>query len=54
MEAQDRIEFVTTMMPRCINTVLDGLDSESRNNLAREMMGKMMSIFKEELNTEAQ
>ena len=30
------------------------VDSDSRKNLAREMMNRMMSIFKEEPDTEGQ
>ena len=48
------LKGTSIQIPRCINTVFDGLDSGSRKNLAREMMNRMMSIFKEELDTEGQ
>ncbi len=35
MSAEDRIQFVTTMMPKCLNTVLGQLTPEAKQELAR-------------------
>ena len=45
MSAEDRVQFVTTMMPKCLNTVLGQLSPEAKEKLAREMMDKMTSAF---------
>ncbi len=51
MSSEDRKEFVTTMMPTCLKLMFAELDSGSREALAREMIDKMMSVFKEQLET---
>ncbi len=51
MSTDDRIRFVTTMMPKCLEMVFSEMDTDAKGKLAREMINKMMSIFKEELNT---
>ena len=52
MTAKDRIEFISTMMPRCLNMIFSELNPEEKTNLAREMAEKMMSIFKENIKSE--
>ena len=38
MPPEQRVEFVTTMMPRCLTMVLDSLDQPGRERLARDMI----------------
>ena len=38
MPPEQRVEFVTTMMPRCMTIVLDSLDQPGRKRLARDMI----------------
>ncbi|NOX17486.1 MAG: hypothetical protein GXO87_04285 [Chlorobi bacterium] len=52
MSAEDRIQFVSEMTPKCINTIFSEIDSDAKQNLAREMLGKMASIFEEQLKTD--
>ncbi|MDF1611361.1 hypothetical protein [Stygiobacter electus] len=49
MSAEDRIQFVTTMMPKCLNMIFSELDLTAREKLAREMINKMANIFEEQL-----
>ncbi len=49
MTVEDRIQFVTTMMPKCLNMVFADISPEAKEKLAREMINKMMSIFKDQL-----
>ncbi|MEX6430977.1 hypothetical protein, partial [Ferrimicrobium acidiphilum] len=35
---EQRVEFVNTMMPRCLEIVLDSLDQPGRERLARDMI----------------
>ncbi|MCL5670155.1 MAG: hypothetical protein M1423_02485 [Acidobacteria bacterium] len=48
---EDRKEFVATMMPNCLKMMFAELDSSSRQTLAREMIDKMMAVFKEQFET---
>jgi hypothetical protein len=52
MTVEDRIQFVTTMMPKCLNMVFAELSPEEKDKLAREMINKMMSIFQEQVSTD--
>ena len=45
MSTEDRMAFVSNMMPKCLNMIFSKIDSESKENLAREMMEKMMGVF---------
>ena len=49
MSVEDRKEFVATMMPTCLKMMFAELDPGSREKLAREMLDKMVSVFKEQL-----
>lgn len=49
MSAEDRIRFVTTMMPKCLNIIFEEIEPDMKMQLAQEMITKMMSIFKEQL-----
>ena len=51
MSAEDRREFVATMMPKCLKMMIAELSPDSREKLAREMITKMTAIFKEQLGT---
>jgi hypothetical protein len=37
-------------MPKCLNTIFSELDSESRERLAKEIIGEMVSILNEQLS----
>ena len=52
MSSEDRIQFVSTMMPKCLNMIFSELDSSAKEKLAKEMINKMMSIFGEQLEQE--
>ena len=51
MSAEERIQFVTMMIPKCLNMVFAELGPEEKEKLAREMTNKMISAFKEQLST---
>jgi len=52
MTAKDRIQFVSEMMPKCLNTIFSEIEPEAKQNLAREMIGKIASIFEEQLKND--
>lgn len=45
MSSEDRIAFVSTMMPKCLGLIFAEIDPAAKEKLAREMMGKMVSIL---------
>lgn len=45
MSTEDRVAFVTTMMPRCLSLIFAEMDPAAKEKLAREMIGKMASIL---------
>ncbi len=45
MTSEDRIAFVSTMMPKCLSLIFAEIDPAAKEKLAREMMGKMVSIL---------
>lgn len=45
MSSEDRIAFVTTMMPKYPSLIFAEIDPEAKEKLAREMMSKMVSIL---------
>ncbi len=49
MTTEDRMKFVSTMMPNCLNMIFDELDESSKQKLAREMLDKMTNIFANKL-----
>ncbi len=49
LSAEDGIQFVTTMMPKRLDMIFDEIGPEARVRLAEEMIAKMMSIFKEQI-----
>ncbi len=49
MSSEDRIQFVSTMMPKCLGMIFSELDSVAKEKLAKEMVNNMMAIFKEQL-----
>ncbi len=52
MTVEDRIQFVTTMMPKCLNMIFAELSPEEKEKLAREMINNMVSIFKDQLRAD--
>ncbi|RIV20851.1 hypothetical protein D2Q93_11315 [Alicyclobacillaceae bacterium I2511] len=47
MSVEDRIEFVTTMMPKCLNILLSEVDGESRIRLAKGMLDNLAGVRQE-------
>jgi hypothetical protein len=45
MTTDDRIRFVTTMMPKCLGMVMAEMPREERQKLAREMVGSCSSTI---------
>lgn len=54
MSIDDRIQFVSTMMPKCLGMILSEFDSEAKGKLEKEMTNKMMFVFGEHLKQEAE
>lgn len=46
---EDRIQFVTTMMPKCLNMIFREIDLDKKVSLAQEMVTQMISIVKEQI-----
>jgi hypothetical protein len=53
MTADDRMRFVTTMMPKCLGMIMTGMTPEERQKLAREMVDRLVALFKAETGTHA-
>jgi hypothetical protein len=47
MSAEDRVQFCTTMMPRCLAKVFAGVSPEAKEKLKKEMANKMTSMFEQ-------
>jgi Mg/Co/Ni transporter MgtE len=45
MTTEDRMKFVSTMTPNCLNMIFAELDESSKQKLAKEMLNKMTDIF---------
>ena len=45
MSVEERVQFCSTMMPKCLNKVFAGVSPESKKKLKREMANKLMSVF---------
>ena len=54
MSADDRMAFIGAMMPKCLNMIFSELDSDAKQNLAREMITTMMSIFEGQLKSDTE
>ena len=52
MTVEDRIQFATTMMPKCLNMIFAELSPGEKEKLAREMINNMMSVFKDQLSAD--
>ena len=44
MSPDERMKFLTTMMPKCMSMVLDSLDQPARERLAREMIDGLVRL----------
>jgi hypothetical protein len=49
MSSEDRIAFVSTMMPKCLSLIFAEMDAAAKEKLAGEMIGKMTSILEGQL-----
>ena len=47
MTVEDRIQFCTTMMPKCLTMVFAGVSPEAKEKLKKEMTNKMTSILEQ-------
>ena len=52
MPPEQRVEFVTTMMPRCLEIVLNSLDQPGRERLARDMIDSFTRLAERYLTTD--
>ena len=53
MPAEQRVEFVTTMMPRCLTMALDSLDQHGRERLARDTIDSFTRLAERYLTSDA-
>lgn len=53
MTTDDRMRFVTTMMPKCLGMIMTGMTPEERQKLAREMVDRLVALFQAETGTQA-
>jgi hypothetical protein len=49
MSSEDRIAFVSTMMPKCLSLIFAEMAPAAKEKLAGEMIGKMTSILEWQL-----
>lgn len=47
MSTEDRVQFCTTMMPRCLAKVFAGVSPEAKEKLKKEMANKLTSMFEQ-------
>jgi hypothetical protein len=45
MSVEERVQFCSTMMPKCLNRVFAGVSAETKEKLKKEMVNKMISMF---------
>ena len=45
MTAEDKMQFVSNMMPRCIGMIFAEIDKDAKVKLAKEMLEKMVAIL---------
>lgn len=49
MSVEDRIQFISTMMPKCLNLIFAELDADSKERVAREFMSRMSEKLEDQL-----
>lgn len=47
MSVEERVQFCSTMMPKCLSKVFAGVSPETKEKLKKEMANKMMSMFEQ-------
>jgi hypothetical protein len=47
MSVEQRVQFCSTMMPKCLTKVFAGVSPEEKEKLKKEMANKMMSMFEQ-------
>lgn len=47
MSVEERVQFCSTMMPKCSSKVFAGVSPETKEKLKKEMANKMMSMFEQ-------
>lgn len=47
MKVEDRVQFCTTMMPKCLTMVFTGISHEAKEKLKKEMINKLTSTFEQ-------
>ena len=45
MSVEERVQFCSTMMPKCLSRVFAGASPETKEKLKKEMANKVMSTF---------
>jgi hypothetical protein len=45
MPIEQRVQFCSTMMPKCLGKVFAGVSPEEKEKFKKEMANKMISIF---------
>lgn len=48
MNAIEHMEFISTMMPKCLENILSNLDSDSRSKLAKELLERILNILEKQ------
>lgn len=49
MPTEDRMRFVTTMMPRCLGLIMADMTARERKALATTLVEKLVSALKDEV-----
>ncbi len=49
MSGEDRIQFISTMMPKCLDMIFAELDADAKERVAREFLGRMSRKLEDQL-----
>jgi len=49
MSVEDRIQFMETMMPKCLNMMFDEMYEETKERFAKQMIEKLTETLQEQL-----
>jgi hypothetical protein len=47
MSVEERVQFCSTMMPKCLTKVFAGASTEAKEKLKIEMKNKMLSVLEQ-------
>lgn len=51
MTTEDRIQFITTMMPKCMNMLFSEMDKDAKERLAKGMLDNLAGVLKGQLQS---